>query len=149
MSEYGAARRGRSYPEWVGRVLDDSHLAKDTLAIVDRGGTRIQFVVSSPATLTADNYEVLMWDTDYMLVGLSDKYLNTEFDAKIVNTITEEVGTMAGKDQDTVEEYVKMRSVELLRETLEHIIDDLIVSDKTPSYTANVDMLISRLLSED
>jgi len=130
-------------------VLDDSHLAKDTLAIVDRGGTRIQFVVSSPATLTADNYEVLMWDTDYMLVGLSDKYLNTEFDAKIVNTITEEVGTMAGKDQDTVEEYVKMRSVELLRETLEHIIDDLIVSDKTPSYTANVDMLISRLLSED
>jgi hypothetical protein len=130
-------------------MLDDANLAKDTLAIVDRAGTRIQFVVSDPDTLTSDTYEVLMWDVDYMLIGMSSKYLDKEFHAQVTSKIADELEGLADTDEVSVPEHVKNRSVTLLKGLLEQIIDDLIMAEDIPEETTNVELLISRLLSED
>lgn len=128
-------------------MLDDSHLAKDTLAIVDRAGTKIQFVVASEGTINAKSYEVLMWDNEYMLVGVNAKYINEEFDTKLLSALPDYLQENDTEDEKELSRQIQDLSVQVLRDTLEHIIDDLIMSEDVPCVTANVDILIQSLLS--
>ena len=129
-------------------MLDDESISHDTLAVIERSGTRIQFVVSKAVTLDGKDYKVLLWDDDYMLVGLADEFLNSEFDSKIVTDIIRELDGME-PDQVDQEQYVRERSKELLIEALENIIDALILTEDVPTETTNIDILIDKLLEED
>ena len=129
-------------------MLDDESISHDTLAVLERSGTRIQFVVSKAVTLDGKDYKVLLWDEDYMLVGLADEFLNSEFDSKIVSDIIRELDEME-PDQVDQEQYVRERSKELLIEALENIIDALILTEDVPTETTNIDILIDKLLEED
>ena len=129
-------------------MLDDESISHDTLAVLERSGTRIQFVVSKAVTLDGKDYKVLLWDDDYMLVGLADEFLNSEFDSKIVTDIIRELDEME-PDQVDQEQYVRERSKELLIEALENIIDALILTEDVPTETTNIDILIDKLLEED
>ena len=129
-------------------MLDDESISQDTLAVLERSGTRIQFVVSKAATLDGKDYKVLLWDEDYMLVGLADEFLNSEFDSKIVSEIIRELDEMEPTQVDQ-EEYVRERSKDLLIESLENIIDALILAEDVPTETTNIDILIDKLLEED
>lgn len=129
-------------------MLDDESISHDTLAVLERSGTRIQFVVSKSVTLDGKDYKVLLWDDDYMLVGLADEFLNSEFDSKIVTDIIRELDEME-PDQVDQEQYVRERSKELLIEALENIIDALILTEDVPTETTNIDILIDKLLEED
>ena len=129
-------------------MLDDESISHDTLAVLERSGTRIQFVVSKAVTLDGKDYKVLLWDDDYMLVGLADEFLNSEFDSKIVSDIIRELDEMEPTQVDQ-EEYVRERSKELLIEALENIIDALILTEDVPTETTNIDILIDKLLEED
>ena len=129
-------------------MLDDESISHDTLAVLERSGTRIQFVVSKAVTLDGKDYKVLLWDEDYMLVGLADEFLNSEFDSKIVSEIIRELDEME-PDQVDQEQYVRERSKELLIEALENIIDALILTEDVPTETTNIDILIDKLLEED
>ena len=129
-------------------MLDDESISHDTLAVLERSGTRIQFVVSKSVTLDGKDYKVLLWDDDCMLVGLADEFLNSEFDSKIVTDIIRELDEME-PDQVDQEQYVRERSKELLIEALENIIDALILTEDVPTETTNIDILIDKLLEED
>ena len=129
-------------------MLDDGSISHDTLAVLERSGTRIQFVVSKAVTLDGKDYKVLLWDEDYMLIGLADEFLNSEFDSKIVSDIIRELDEMEPTQVDQ-EEYVRERSKELLIEALENIIDALILAEDVPTETTNIDILIDKLLEED
>jgi len=129
-------------------MLDDESMSHDTLAVLERSGTRIQFVVSKAVTLDGKDYKVLLWDEDYMLVGLADEFLNSEFDSKIVSDIIRELDELESTQVDQ-EEYVRERSKELLIEALENIIDALILTEDVPTETTNIDILIDKLLEED
>ena len=129
-------------------MLDDESISHDTLAVIERSGTRIQFVVSKAVTLDGKDYKVLLWDDDYMLVGLADEFLNSEFDSKIVSDIIRELDELE-PDQVDQEQYVRERSKELLIEALENIIDALILTEDVPTETTNIDILIDKLLEED
>lgn len=129
-------------------MLDDESISHDTLAVLERSGTRIQFVVSKAVTLDGKDYKVLLWDEDYMLVGLADEFLNSEFDSKIVSDIIRELDELEPAQVDQ-EEYVRERSKELLIEALENIIDALILTEDVPTETTNIDILIDKLLEED
>lgn len=129
-------------------MLDDESISHDTLAVLERSGTRIQFVVSKAVTLDGKDYKVLLWDEDYMLVGLADEFLNSEFDSKIVSEIIRELDEMEPTQVDQ-EEYVRERSKDLLIESLENIIDALILTEDVPTETTNIDILIDKLLEED
>lgn len=129
-------------------MLDDESISHDTLAVLERSGTRIQFVVSKAVTLDGKDYKVLLWDDDYMLVGLADEFLNSEFDSKIVSEIIRELDEIE-PDQVDQEEYVRERSKDLLIESLENIIDALILTEDVPTETTNIDILIDKLLEED
>lgn len=129
-------------------MLDDESISHDTLAVLERSGTRIQFVVSKAVTLDGKDYKVLLWDEDYMLIGLADEFLNSEFDSKIVTDIIRELDEMQ-PDQVDQEQYVRERSKELLIEALENIIDALILTEDVPTETTNIDILIDKLLEED
>jgi hypothetical protein len=129
-------------------MLDDESISHDTLAVLERSGTRIQFVVSKAVTLDGKDYKVLLWDEDYMLVGLADEFLNSEFDSKIVSDIIRELDELE-PDQVDQEQYVRERSKELLIEALENIIDALILTEDVPTETTNIDILIDKLLEED
>ena len=89
-----------------------------------------------------------MWDVDYMLIGMSSKYLDKEFHAHVTSKIADELEELEG-DESSISEHVKNRSVALLKALLEQIIDDLIMAEDIPEETTNVELLISRLLSED
>ena len=104
-------------------MLDDESISQDTLAVLERSGTRIQFVVSKAVTLDGKDYKVLLWDEDYMLVGLADEFLNSEFDSKIVSDIIRELDELEPTQVDQ-EEYVRERSKELLIDALENIIEE-------------------------
>lgn len=129
-------------------MLDDESVSHDTLAVLERSGTRIQFVVSKAVTLDGKDYKVLLWDDDYMLIGLADEFLNSEFDSKIVSDIIRELDEMQ-PDQVDQKEFVRERSKELLIEALENIIDALILTEDVPTETTNIDILIDKLLEED
>ena len=129
-------------------MLDDESISQDTLAVLERSGTRIQFVVSKAVTLDGKDYKVLLWDEDYMLVGLADEFLNSEFDSKIVSDIIRELDELEPTQVDQ-EEYVRERSKELLIDALENIIDALILTEDIPTETTNIDILIDKLLEED
>jgi len=129
-------------------MLDDESISHDTLAVLERSGTRIQFVVSKAVTLDGKDYKVLLWDEDYMLIGLADEFLNSEFDSKIVSEIIRELDEIE-PDQVDQEEYVRERSKDLLIESLENIIDALILTEDVPTETTNIDILIDKLLEED
>lgn len=129
-------------------MLDDESISQDTLAVLERSGTRIQFVVSKAATLDGKDYKVLLWDEDYMLVGLADEFLNSEFDSKIVSDIIRELDEL-DPDQVDQKEYVRERSKALLVEYLENIIDALVMTEDVPTETTNIDILIDKLLEED
>ena len=129
-------------------MLDDESISHDTLAVLERSGTRIQFVVSKAVTLDGKDYKVLLWDEDYMLVGLADEFLNSEFDSKIVSDIIRELDELEPTQVDQ-EEYVRERSKELLIDALENIIDALILTEDVPTETTNIDILIDKLLEED
>ena len=129
-------------------MLDDESISHDTLAVLERSGTRIQFVVSKAVTLDGKDYKELLWDEDYMLVGLADEFLNSEFDSKIVSDIIRELDELEPTQVDQ-EEYVRERSKELLIEALENIIDALILTEDVPTETTNIDILIDKLLEED
>jgi len=129
-------------------MLDDGSISHDTLAVLERSGTRIQFVVSKAVTLDGKDYKVLLWDEDYMLIGLADEFLNSEFDSKIVSDIIRELDELEPNQVDQ-EEYVRERSKELLIEALENIIDALILAEDVPTETTNIDILIDKLLEED
>ena len=129
-------------------MLDDESISHDTLAVLERSGTRIQFVVSKAVTLDSKDYKVLLWDEDYMLIGLADEFLNSEFDSKIVSDIIRELDELEPNQVDQ-KEYVRERSKELLIEALENIIDALILAEDVPTETTNIDILIDKLLEED
>jgi len=129
-------------------MLDDESISHDTLAVLERSGTRIQFVVSKAVTLDGKDYKVLLWDEDYMLIGLADEFLNSEFDSKIVSDIIRELDELEPAQVDQ-EEYVRERSKELLIDALENIIDALILTEDVPTETTNIDILIDKLLEED
>lgn len=129
-------------------MLDDESISHDTLAVLERSGTRIQFVVSKAVTLDGKDYKVLLWDDDYMLIGLADEFLNSEFDSKIVSDIIRELDELEPAQVDQ-EEYVRERSKELLIDALENIIDALILTEDVPTETTNIDILIDKLLEED
>jgi hypothetical protein len=129
-------------------MLDDESISHDTLAVLERSGTRIQFVVSKAVTLDGKDYKVLLWDEDYMLIGLADEFLNSEFDSKIVSDIIRELDELEPNQVDQ-EEYVRERSKELLIEALENIIDALILAEDVPTETTNIDILIDKLLEGD
>lgn len=129
-------------------MLDDESVSHDTLAVIERSGTRIQFVVSKAVTLDGRDYKVLLWDEDYMLIGLADEFLNSEFDSKIVSEIIRELDEIEPAQVDQ-EEYVRERSKDLLIESLENIIDALILTEDVPTETTNIDILIDKLLEED
>ncbi len=129
-------------------MLDDESVSHDTLAVIERSGTRIQFVVSKAVTLDGRDYKVLLWDEDYMLIGLADEFLNSEFDSKIVSEIIRELDEIEPAQVDQ-EEYVRERSKDLLIESLENIIDSLILTEDVPTETTNIDILIDKLLEED
>lgn len=129
-------------------MLDDEALSHDTLAVLERSGTRIQFVVSKTVTLDGKDYKVLLWDDDYMLIGLAHEFLNSEFDSKIVSDVVGEIDRL-GLTQADQEEYVRERSTELLIEYLENIIDSLVMTEDVPTETTNIDILIDKLLEED
>jgi len=129
-------------------MLDDESISHDTLAVLERSGTRIQFVVSKAVTLDGKDYKVLLWDEDYMLIGLADEFLNSEFDSKIVSDIIRELDELEPNQVDQ-KEYVRERSKELLIEALENIIDALILAEDAPTETTNIDILIDKLLEED
>jgi hypothetical protein len=145
---FGEVKQDRSWQGWWSMMLDDESISHDTLAVLERSGTRIQFVVSKAVTLDGKDYKVLLWDDDYMLIGLADEFLNSEFDSKIVSDIIRELDELEPAQVDQ-EEYVRERSKELLIDALENIIDALILTEDVPTETTNIDILIDKLLEED
>ena len=63
----------------------------DTLAILYRGDLEVRFITADSGALGANDYRVLLWGDDSIVVGISEAYSKDIIDEFVVDKVTKDI----------------------------------------------------------
>lgn len=123
---------------------EEPSLEHDVLAVLQRGDATITFITAKADSLNGQDYSVVMWSESSLVLAISEDYLNSELDEKVINLLVDGLGD----DEDSPDaEYLRSRALEVFAFSLSDILDEAL-SMVTDPESANLDAAIEKLLDE-
>lgn len=129
-------------------------LDNDVLAVMNKNGVKITFIVCDNDALGPEPYKLLLWDESAVLVGLSYQYLHHNFNEIIMNDVLKDMQSTVDTDMcqiDDIEDHPDFRekAIDAMSDNLSKILKSLISSPKgkIESFrSASIDESISEIL---
>ena len=123
---------------------EEPNMDSDTLAVLQRGDTTITFITAKGEALNNQKFSVVLWNENSLILAISEDYLNSELDERIVSMI---VDGMSGAEESISAEELRERSIEVFAVALSDVLDEAIDMVSNPDG-ANLDAAIEKLLGE-
>lgn len=99
----------------------------DTLAILYRGDLEVRFITADSGALGANDYRVLLWGDDNIVVGISEAYSKDIIDEFVVDKVTKDIVSDFDVDDEIKNEMVRELAVKHLADSLDKILEELIM----------------------
>ena len=99
----------------------------DTLAILYRGDLEVRFITADSEALGANDYRVLLWGDDNIVVGISEAYSKDIIDEFVVSKVTKDIVSDFDVDEEIKNEMVRELAVKHLADSLDKILEELIM----------------------
>ena len=99
----------------------------DTLAILYRGDLEVRFITADSGALGANDYRVLLWGDDNIVVGISEAYSKDIIDEFVVSKVTKDIVSDFDVDDEIKNEMVRELAVKHLADSLDKILEELIM----------------------
>ena len=99
----------------------------DTLAILYRGDLEVRFITADSGALGANDYRVLLWGDDNIVVGISEAYSKDIIDEFVVSKVTKDIVSDFDVDEEIKNEMVRELAVKHLADSLDKILEELIM----------------------
>tara|TARA_A100001201_G_scaffold104317_1_gene89427 strand:+ start:423 stop:821 length:399 start_codon:yes stop_codon:yes gene_type:complete len=99
----------------------------DTLAILYRGDLEVRFITADSGALGANDYRVLLWGDDNIVVGISEAYSKDIIDEFVVSKVTKDIVSDYDVDEEIKNEMVRELAVKHLADSLDKILEELIM----------------------
>jgi len=96
----------------------------DTLAVLYRGEVKVRFIVADDLALGTNDYRVLLWDKNNVVVGISSSYSRDIIDEFVVSKVTMDM--LEHHDDEVKTEMVREMAVKHLADTLESLLETLV-----------------------
>ena len=99
----------------------------DTLAILYRGDLEVRFITADSGALGANDYRVLLWGDNNIVVGISEAYSKDIIDEFVVDKVTKDLVSDYDVDDEIKNEMVRELAVKHLADSLDKILEELIM----------------------
>jgi hypothetical protein len=99
----------------------------DTLAVLYRGDLEVRFITADSEALGANDYRVLLWGQDSIVVGISEAYSKDIIDEFVVDEVTKDLMSDYDVDDEVKAEMVRELAVKHLADSLDKILEELIL----------------------
>lgn len=99
----------------------------DTLAILYRGDLEVRFITADSGALGANDYRVLLWGDNNIVVGISEAYSKDIIDEFVVDKVTKDLVSDYDVDDEIKNEMVRELAVKHLADSLDKILEELIL----------------------
>ena len=99
----------------------------DTLAILYRGDLEVRFITADSEALGANDYRILLWGDDNIVVGISEAYSKDIIDEFVVSKVTKDIVSDFDVDDEIKNEMVRELAVKHLADSLDKILEELIM----------------------
>jgi len=99
----------------------------DTLAILYRGDLEVRFITADSGALGANDYRVLLWGDNNIVVGISEAYSKDIIDEFVVNKVTKDLVSDYDVDDEIKNDMVRELAVKHLADSLDKILEELIL----------------------
>ena len=99
----------------------------DTLAILYRGDLEVRFITADSGALGANDYRVLLWGDDNIVVGISEAYSKDIIDEFVVSKVTKDIVSDFDVDDEIKNEMVRELAVKHLADSLDKILEELTI----------------------
>ena len=99
----------------------------DTLAVLYRGDLEVRFITADSGALGANDYRVLLWGDNNIVVGISEAYSKDIIDEFVVDKVTKDLVSDYDVDDEIKNEMVRELAVKHLADSLDKILEELIM----------------------
>ena len=99
----------------------------DTLAVLYRGDLEVRFITADSGALGANDYRVLLWGDNNIVVGISEAYSKDIIDEFVVDKVTKDLVSDYEVDDEIKNEMVRELAVKHLADSLDKILEELIL----------------------
>jgi len=99
----------------------------DTLAVLYRGDLEVRFITADSGALGANDYRVLLWGDNNIVVGISEAYSKDIIDEFVVDKVTKDIVSDYDVDDEIKNEMVRELAVKHLADSLDKILEELIL----------------------
>ena len=99
----------------------------DTLAVLYRGDLEVRFITADSEALGANDYRILLWGDDNIVVGISEAYSKDIIDEFVVSKVTKDIVSDFDVDDEIKNEMVRELAVKHLADSLDKILEELIM----------------------
>tara|TARA_Y100000356_G_C11193588_1_gene253577 strand:- start:91 stop:489 length:399 start_codon:yes stop_codon:yes gene_type:complete len=99
----------------------------DTLAVLYRGDLEVRFITADSGALGANDYRVLLWGDNNIVVGISEAYSKDIIDEFVVDKVTKDLVSDYDVDDEIKNEMVRELAVKHLADSLDKILEELIL----------------------
>ena len=99
----------------------------DTLAILYRGDLEVRFITADSGALGANDYRVLLWGDNNIVVGISEAYSKDIIDEFVVDKVTKDLVSDYDVDDEIKNDMVRELAVKHLADSLDKILEELIL----------------------
>ena len=99
----------------------------DTLAVLYRGDLEVRFITADSGALGANDYRVLLWGDNNIVVGISEAYSKDIIDEFVVDKVTKDLVSDYDVDDEIKNDMVRELAVKHLADSLDKILEELIL----------------------
>tara|TARA_B100000287_G_scaffold115528_1_gene107552 strand:- start:9 stop:407 length:399 start_codon:yes stop_codon:yes gene_type:complete len=99
----------------------------DTLAILYRGDLEVRFITADSGALGANDYRVLLWGDNNIVVGISEAYSKDIIDEFVLDKVTKDLVSDYDVDDEIKNDMVRELAVKHLADSLDKILEELIL----------------------
>ena len=99
----------------------------DTLAILYRGDLEVRFITADSGALGANDYRVLLWGDNNIVVGISEAYSKDIIDEFVLDKVTKDLVSDYDVDDEIKNDMVRELAVKHLADSLDKILEELIM----------------------
>jgi len=119
----------------------------DTLAVLENKVGTIRFITADEHALGTEDFKVLLWDKENMVIGLAESYVSDFLDVIVVDQVIEDLERVNIANEDVERSLVNSMAKQKLANMLETIMDILKV-EGDPSESS-IDEVIANILNND
>jgi len=119
----------------------------DTLAVLENKVGTIRFITADEHALGTEDFKVLLWDKENMVIGLAESYVSDFLDVIVVDQVIEDLERVNIANEEVERSLVNSIAKQKLANMLETIMDILKV-EGDPSESS-IDEVISNILNND